>query len=62
MADRPADATRPGAPIPGPLLSRDGRVDTVVGVRVGDGLIAGLYAVRNPAKLSRVDRETVVIR
>ena len=31
-------------------------------VRIDDGLITGLYAVRNPEKLSRVERETPVSR
>ncbi|WP_371930563.1 hypothetical protein [Streptomyces poriferorum] len=39
-----------------------GAVDTVLAVRLEGGLIAGLYAVRNPEKLSRVDRETAVAR
>ncbi|MEV5887096.1 RNA polymerase sigma-70 factor [Streptomyces sp. NPDC052020] len=39
-----------------------GKVDTVLAVRIDDGLITGLYAVRNPEKLSRVDRETTVSR
>jgi hypothetical protein len=33
----------------------DGRVETVVSAVLEDGLIAGLYAVRNPAKLGRLD-------
>ncbi|POX52543.1 RNA polymerase subunit sigma-24 [Streptomyces sp. Ru71] len=47
---------------PALLLRRDGEVDTVVTVRIEGGRITGLYAVRNPAKLSRLDRETAVIR
>ncbi|MEV5310888.1 RNA polymerase sigma-70 factor [Streptomyces sp. NPDC052610] len=39
-----------------------GKVDTVLAVRIDDGLITGLYAVRNPEKLSRVDREITVSR
>jgi RNA polymerase sigma-70 factor (ECF subfamily) len=31
-------------------------------VRVDDGLITGLYAVRNPEKLSRLERETALRR
>ena len=31
-------------------------------VRIDDGLITGLYAVRNPEKLSRMERETAVSR
>jgi RNA polymerase sigma-70 factor (ECF subfamily) len=37
---------------PALVLRLDGKVDTVVAVRIDDGLITGLYAVRNPAKLS----------
>ena len=40
----------------------DGAVDTVVAVRVDAGRIAGLYAVRNPAKLSHMQRETTLHR
>ncbi|MFF8816143.1 RNA polymerase sigma-70 factor [Streptomyces pactum] len=47
---------------PALLLRRDGRLDTVLAVRMDGGLITGLYAVRNPQKLSRVDRETTVSR
>jgi RNA polymerase sigma-70 factor (ECF subfamily) len=39
-----------------------GEIDTVIGVRVDDGLIAGLYAVRNPEKLSHLERETALRR
>ncbi|MBW8487311.1 RNA polymerase sigma-70 factor [Actinomadura parmotrematis] len=39
-----------------------GRIDTVIAVRVEDGLITGLYAVRNPEKLSRIERETALHR
>jgi len=45
------------------LISRiDGEIDTVIAVRIDDGLITGLYAVRNPEKLSRMERETVLHR
>ena len=47
---------------PALVLLVDGEVDTVVAVRIDDGLIAGLYAVRNPAKLSHMDRETALRR
>jgi RNA polymerase sigma-70 factor (ECF subfamily) len=40
----------------------DGELDTVVAVRMDDGLITGLYAVRNPAKLSYMERETLLRR
>ena len=47
---------------PALVLALDGQVDTVVAVRIDNGLIAGLYAVRNPAKLSHMDRETALRR
>jgi RNA polymerase sigma-70 factor (TIGR02957 family) len=40
----------------------DGEIDTVVAARVDNGLITGLYAVRNPEKLSGMRRETVLHR
>ncbi|GAA2364473.1 RNA polymerase sigma24 factor [Catellatospora methionotrophica] len=47
---------------PALLVLFDGEIDTVLAVRVADGLITGLYAVRNPAKLSHVNRETSISR
>ncbi|GIH19785.1 RNA polymerase sigma-70 factor [Rugosimonospora africana] len=47
---------------PALILRLDGEIDTVLAVRIDDGLISGLYAVRNPEKLSRVGRETAVSR
>jgi RNA polymerase sigma-70 factor (ECF subfamily) len=47
---------------PALLVRLDGEIDTVVAVRVDDGLITGLYAVRNPEKLSRMARETTLRR
>ncbi|WP_203924705.1 RNA polymerase sigma-70 factor [Rugosimonospora africana] len=47
---------------PGLLVRVDGQVDGVLAVQVENGRIAGLYHVRNPEKLSRVDRETAVSR
>ncbi|MFI8434326.1 RNA polymerase sigma-70 factor [Streptomyces sp. NPDC079020] len=47
---------------PALVLRIDGEVDTVVSVRIDDGLITGLYAVRNPEKLSRMQRETALRR
>jgi RNA polymerase sigma-70 factor (ECF subfamily) len=40
----------------------DGEIDTVLALHVANGLITGLYAVRNPAKLSRMDQETILNR
>lgn len=39
---------------PGPLVRVNAEIDSVVAVRVGDGRVTGLYAVRNPEKLSRM--------
>jgi RNA polymerase sigma-70 factor (ECF subfamily) len=39
-----------------------GEIDTVISVRTEGGLITGLYAVRNPAKLSHMHHETVLRR
>ncbi|MFC5288714.1 RNA polymerase sigma-70 factor [Actinokineospora guangxiensis] len=47
---------------PALLMRLDGAVDGVLALRVDDGLVSGLYYVRNPEKLSRVDRETAVAR
>ncbi|WP_405402221.1 RNA polymerase sigma-70 factor [Streptomyces sp. NBC_01104] len=47
---------------PALIVRTGGEIDTVLAVRLEGGLISGLYAVRNPEKLSRVDRETTVTR
>jgi RNA polymerase sigma-70 factor (TIGR02957 family) len=47
---------------PALILRQGGEIDTVVAVRIDDGLITGLYAVRNPEKLSHMDRETILRR
>jgi RNA polymerase sigma-70 factor (ECF subfamily) len=47
---------------PALIVRIDGEIDDVVAVRMDDGLITGLYIVRNPEKLSRVERETTVTR
>ncbi|MDG4778764.1 hypothetical protein O7614_03780 [Micromonospora sp. WMMD961] len=44
------------------IVHLDGELGTVVAVRIDDGLVAGIYAVRNPAKLSHMERETVLSR
>jgi hypothetical protein len=45
------------------LIIRLGRaIDTVLAVRVDDGRITGLYAVRNPEKLSHMESETALRR
>ncbi|MDV7086931.1 RNA polymerase sigma-70 factor [Rhodococcus sp. IEGM 248] len=47
---------------PALIVRLDGEIDDVVAVRMDDGKITGLYIVRNPEKLSRVERETAVSR
>lgn len=47
---------------PALVLRLDGELDTVLTLRVEDGLITGLYAVRNPEKLSHMGRETALRR
>jgi RNA polymerase sigma-70 factor, ECF subfamily len=43
---------------PGLLLRLDGELDGVMAIRVDDDRITGVYYVRNPEKLSRVESET----
>ncbi|MEV4006242.1 RNA polymerase sigma-70 factor [Actinomadura sp. NPDC049753] len=47
---------------PALILGRAGEIDTVIATRVDDGRVTGLYAVRNPEKLSRMTRETLLHR
>ncbi|MFD8144593.1 sigma factor [Streptomyces sp. NPDC059708] len=47
---------------PALVLRADGAIDMVVAVRIDDGLVTGLYSVRNPEKLTRMERETAVSR
>jgi RNA polymerase sigma-70 factor (TIGR02957 family) len=47
---------------PALILRLDGEIDTVMSLRIDDGLITGLYAVRNPEKLSQMERETALRR
>jgi RNA polymerase sigma-70 factor (TIGR02957 family) len=47
---------------PALILRLDGEIDTVLAVRIDEGLITGLYSVRNPQKLSRLQRETTLRR
>jgi RNA polymerase sigma-70 factor (TIGR02957 family) len=61
----PASATLEPAQVngyPALILRRDGEIDTVIALRLDDGLVTGLYAVRNPEKLSRLDQETALRR
>ncbi|MCR6483175.1 RNA polymerase sigma-70 factor [Amycolatopsis sp. OK19-0408] len=45
---------------PGLVLRLDGELDGVMAVRVEGGRITGLYYVRNPEKLTRVEAETTL--
>lgn len=47
---------------PALALHLDDELDAVLAARIDDGRITGLYAVRNPEKLSHMDRETVLRR
>ena len=47
---------------PALVIRRGGEVDTVLAVHLDGGLITGLYAVRNPGKLSRMEQETALRR
>ncbi|WHT16635.1 RNA polymerase sigma-70 factor [Crossiella sp. CA-258035] len=47
---------------PALVVHQDGELDTVVAVRIDDGRITGLYAVRNPEKLSHMAREHTLSR
>lgn len=47
---------------PALIILQDGEIDTVLALRIDDGLVTGLYAVRNPEKLSRMQRETALRR
>lgn len=43
-------------------MSLDGELDTVLALRIDGGLVTGVYAVRNPEKLSRMAAETTLRR
>ena len=47
---------------PALIIRFNGEIDTVLAVRIDDGRVSGLYAVRNPEKLSRMERETSLHR
>jgi RNA polymerase sigma-70 factor (ECF subfamily) len=47
---------------PALLVRLDGEIDNVVAVRIDDGLVTGLYIVRNPQKLTHLQRETALHR
>ena len=47
---------------PALILRLDGEVNAVIAVRIDGGLVTGLYAVRNPEKLSHLEQETILRR
>ena len=47
---------------PALIIWLDGELDSVVSMRVEDGLVSGIYTVRNPEKLSRMMQEAAVSR
>src|SRR5215475_2100400 len=47
---------------PALILRLNDEIDSVIAVRIDDGLVTGLYAVRNPEKLSRMEQETTLRR
>ncbi len=47
---------------PALVIRNQGKIATVMAVRIDDGLVTGLYAVRNPEKLLRMERQTVLRR
>jgi RNA polymerase sigma-70 factor (TIGR02957 family) len=47
---------------PALILRQGDEIDTVVAVRIDDGLVTGLYAVRNPEKLTHMERATALRR
>lgn len=47
---------------PALIVRLDGAVDTVMTMRITDGLVSAVYAVRNPEKLSHMERETALRR
>ncbi|MEU7941427.1 RNA polymerase sigma-70 factor [Microbispora bryophytorum] len=47
---------------PGLLVRVDGEIDGVLAMRIENGYVTGVYHVRNPEKLSHVEREIAVSR
>ncbi|MFD0342357.1 RNA polymerase sigma-70 factor [Streptomyces sp. NPDC127117] len=47
---------------PALIVRLAGEIDTVMAMRIDDGLVTGLYAVRNPEKLSHLEQETTLRR
>ncbi|NKY85229.1 RNA polymerase sigma-70 factor [Nocardia veterana] len=61
LATRSAQAAQVNG-YPALILRFGGEIDTVLALRIDDGLVTGLYSVRNPQKLARLHRETALRR
>jgi RNA polymerase sigma-70 factor (ECF subfamily) len=61
----PATASLQSAQVngyPALILRLGGEIDALIAVRIDGGLVTGLYAVRNPEKLSHLEQATVLRR
>jgi RNA polymerase sigma-70 factor (ECF subfamily) len=47
---------------PALIVRLDGAIDSVVSMRVEDGLVSAIYTVRNPEKLTSILEEAAVSR
>jgi RNA polymerase sigma-70 factor (ECF subfamily) len=47
---------------PAARVDLGGELDTAIGLAVADGRITGIYAIRNPHKLARLDEEAALTR
>jgi len=47
---------------PALIVRLDGEIDGVLAIRVEERRVSGIYYVRNPEKLSRLDEETAFSR
>ncbi|HEY3872803.1 MAG TPA: RNA polymerase sigma-70 factor [Actinocrinis sp.] len=47
---------------PALIIRLDGELDTVTALRIDDGMVTGIYAVRNPEKLSHMQRVNTLRR
>ncbi|GAA0572965.1 RNA polymerase sigma-70 factor [Kribbella sandramycini] len=47
---------------PGLLIRLDGEIEQVAAFHLADGRVTGMYVVRNPEKLSRLDAATTLLR
>jgi len=62
IADRTAIEPVRANGYPALVIRIDGEIEGVLAVRIEGGLVTGVYVVRNPEKLSRVERETALSR